>query len=644
MRSQPPGYGMRVRHAPRSSTNGERGVDRHAHPHVVHRLAGAAHAGQQREVVVLDVDQVRLDVEQSVVAREAFVARRVRSWRRLRGAAGDSGMRTWSGGRRRARGVASARDGRCAAARLQWPRTHDSTARRSSPQPRLNGGRTVADRFVLALDQGTTSSRAIVFDRDGAVRARRAAGVPADLPAARLGRARCRPRSGRSQSARHARRARQGRRRRARPRRDRHHQPARDDAWSGSARPARPSPTRSSGRTGAPRRPATRCATRDTPATFAREDRARARRVLLRHQAQVAARQRSRRARARAARGELAFGTIDSWLVWKLTGGTRARDRRVEREPHAALRHPHAATGTTSCCALLDVPRAVLPRVVAVVGRVRARAHRRRRRADRGHRGRPAGGAVRPGLPRAGAGEEHLRHRLLPAAEHRRATRSPRANNLLTTVAWKRDGVTDYALEGSVFIGGAVVQWLRDGLQDHPHGGEIEALARERRRQRRRVSSCPPSPASARRTGTPTRAARCSGSRAARPAATSRAPRSRRSPTRAPTCSTAMERDAGITLSELRVDGGAAANDLLMQFQADLLGVPVVRPEGARDHGARRRLPRRPRRRLTGRVPTTSKRTGGSTALRAGDVARPGGGLARRMGQGGGAGEGVGRG
>ena len=63
-------------------------------------------------------------------------------------------------------------------------------------------------------------------------------------------------------------------------------------------------------------------------------------------------------------RGELAFGTIDTWLVWNLTGGARARDRPVERLAHAALRHPHAATGTTSCCALFDVPRAVLPRIV----------------------------------------------------------------------------------------------------------------------------------------------------------------------------------------------------------------------------------------------------------------------------------------
>ena len=76
-------------------------------------------------------------------------------------------------------------------------------------------------------------------------------------------------------------------------------------------------------------------------------------------------------ARARAARGELAFGTIDTWLVWNLTGGARARHRRLERQPHAAVQHSHAATGTTRCSRCSTFPREVLPRIVGVVGRLR---------------------------------------------------------------------------------------------------------------------------------------------------------------------------------------------------------------------------------------------------------------------------------
>jgi glycerol kinase len=151
-------------------------------------------------------------------------------------------------------------------------------------------------------------------------------------------------------------------------------------------------------------------------------------------------------------------------------------------------------------------------------------------------------------------------------------------NNLLTTVAWLRDGRTDYALEGSVFIGGAVVQWLRDGLGIIRSAHEVEALA----------ASVPDNggvwfvPAFA-GLGAPhwdpyargsifglTRGA--TGGHLARAALESIALQSR-------DVLDAMQRDAGITLAGLRVDGGAAANDLLMQFQADILGVPVVRPQ-----------------------------------------------------------------
>jgi glycerol kinase len=151
-------------------------------------------------------------------------------------------------------------------------------------------------------------------------------------------------------------------------------------------------------------------------------------------------------------------------------------------------------------------------------------------------------------------------------------------NKLLTTVAWQRDGKLDYALEGSVFIGGAVVQWLRDGLKLIRSAGEIEALA----------AGVPDTggvylvPAFA-GLGAPhwdayARGAMFGLTRGATSAHIARAALEAIAYQSAEVLA-AMERDAGITLSELRVDGGAAANNLLMQFQADLLGVPVVRPK-----------------------------------------------------------------
>ena len=151
-------------------------------------------------------------------------------------------------------------------------------------------------------------------------------------------------------------------------------------------------------------------------------------------------------------------------------------------------------------------------------------------------------------------------------------------NNLLTTVAWRIGNRTEYALEGSIFIAGAVVQWLRDGLKIIRAAPEIEALA----------ASVPDNggvylvPAFA-GLGAPhwdayargaifglTRGA--TGAHLARAALESIAFQSAE-------VLRAMEADAGVKLTELRVDGGAAANDLLMQIQADLLGVAVVRPK-----------------------------------------------------------------
>jgi glycerol kinase len=280
-------------------------------------------------------------------------------------------------------------------------------------------------------------------------------------------------------------------------------------------------------------------------------------------------------ARARAEAGELAFGTIDTWLVWNLTrGAVHATD--ASNASRTLLYDIHRGAWDDELCALLDVPRAVLPNVVPSSGIV-------------GHAG--IEGVDVPIAGIAGDQQAALFGQACHAPGLAKNTygtgcfllmnTGPKAvasrNNLLTTVAWNRGGITEYALEGSVFIGGAVVQWLRDGLKIIRQASEVEALAR----------TVPDNggvyfaPAFA-GLGAPhwdayargtivglTRGA--TGGHIARAALESIAYQSA-------DLIAAMERDAGLALAELRVDGGATASDLLMQFQADLLGVPVVRP------------------------------------------------------------------
>jgi len=281
-------------------------------------------------------------------------------------------------------------------------------------------------------------------------------------------------------------------------------------------------------------------------------------------------------ARDRAGRGELAFGTVDAWLVWNLTGGAR-HVTDASNASRTLLFDIHRGEWDAELLALLDVPRSVLPEVVASSG-VCAQA------TLQGVRVPIAGIAgdqqaalfgqacVSPGLAKNtyGTGCFMLLNTGRTAVESR--------NNLLSTVAWRRGGFTDYALEGSVFIGGAVVQWLRDGLKVIRSAAEIEALA----------ASVPDSggvylvPAFA-GLGAPhwdayARGAMLGLTRGTTVAHVARAALESIAYQSADVLS-AMETDAGVKLSELRVDGGAAANNLLLQFQADLLGVPVVRPK-----------------------------------------------------------------
>ncbi len=284
-------------------------------------------------------------------------------------------------------------------------------------------------------------------------------------------------------------------------------------------------------------------------------------------------------ARARAVRGELAFGTVDTWLLWKLTRGeVHATD--VSNASRTLLLNLRTGAWDGELLRLLRIPRAVLPTVRAsseVYGHVTGIP---------ALRGVPISGVAgdqqaalfgqacfRPGMAKNtyGTGCFLLRH----TGEKRVVSK----HQLLTTIAWRLgpNGPLEYALEGSVFTGGAVVQWLRDGLGLIAHSADVEALAA-------RVADnggvflvpaftglgAPHWDASAR--GALTGITRgTTAAHLARAALESIAYQSA-------DLLRAMAADCGGPLRELRVDGGATVNNALMQFQADLLHVPVVRP------------------------------------------------------------------
>jgi len=285
-------------------------------------------------------------------------------------------------------------------------------------------------------------------------------------------------------------------------------------------------------------------------------------------------------ARAAAERGELAFGTIDSWLLWQLTGGAvHATD--VSNASRTLLFDIHALDWSDELLGVLRIPRAVLPKVVAssgLVGETRCEGLPR-------------------GLPIAGiAGDQQAA--LFGQACHRpgmakntygtgcfllmnTGTRPARSTHrLVSTVAWQREGETDYALEGSVFIAGAAIQWLRDGLGLIARAADIDALAASVE-DTGDVFFVPALAG----LGAPYWDADARGAIVGITRGTSKAHLARATleaiAFQSAELIEAMSADSGITLSELRVDGGATASALLMQVQADLLGVPVVRPRVA---------------------------------------------------------------
>ncbi len=283
-------------------------------------------------------------------------------------------------------------------------------------------------------------------------------------------------------------------------------------------------------------------------------------------------------ARERAERGELAFGTIDSWLVWKLTGGAR-HVTDASNASRTMLFNLRTGAWDDELLRLLGVPRAVLPEVCSsseVVAETAA-----------GLFDAPIMIAGIAGDQQAALFGQNCFERGLAKNTYGTGCfmllnigTAPQISRhkLLTTVAWRLDGKTDFALEGSVFIGGAVVQWLRDGLGIIESSAEVETLAAT-------VPDCGGVylvPAFA-GLGAPHWDQYARGTIMGLTRGTTRGHLARAAlegiAFQVADVLEVMKQDSGIAMNELRVDGGACANDLLMQFQADILQVPVVRPK-----------------------------------------------------------------
>ena len=277
-------------------------------------------------------------------------------------------------------------------------------------------------------------------------------------------------------------------------------------------------------------------------------------------------------ARERAEKGRLRFGTVDSWLIWNLTKGM-VHVTDVSNASRTLLFNIHTLEWDADLLKLFGVPASMLPRVASsseIYGYTRAQV--------------PIAGiagdqqaalfgqmCLEPGSVKCTYGTGSFL--LMNSGPKPMASQ----NNLLTTVAWKIGERVDYALEGSIFVAGSVVQWLRDGLGIIRSSDEVEALA----------ASVPDAggvvfvPALT-GLGAPWWNAGARGCLYGITRGTTAAHIARAAldgiAFQTMDIVAAMEKDAGVPLQNLKVDGGAARNNLLMQFQADLLGVEVVRP------------------------------------------------------------------
>lgn len=282
-------------------------------------------------------------------------------------------------------------------------------------------------------------------------------------------------------------------------------------------------------------------------------------------------------ARSLAEFGELAFGTVDTWLIWKMTEG-RVHATDVSNASRTMLFNIHIGKWDPELLDLFKIPLSIMPEVCSS-SEIYAEV---------------AGVAGLIGIPIAGvAGDQQaaLFGQLCTSPGMTKNTYGtgcfmlqntgthavPSSNRLVTTVAWRIGDVTEYALEGSVFVGGAVVQWLRDGLGLIRKSDDVEALAK----------TVPDNggvyfvPAFV-GLGAPHWDSYARGSIFGLTRGTTAGHLARAAVEsiayQVADLLDAMRRDCGHAVHELRVDGGAAANDSLMQFQADILQVPVVRP------------------------------------------------------------------
>ena len=283
-------------------------------------------------------------------------------------------------------------------------------------------------------------------------------------------------------------------------------------------------------------------------------------------------------ARERAEKGKLMFGTVDTWLIWRLTRG-EVHVTDVSNASRTMLFNIHTLQWDEELLRLFDIPLSMMPEVRSsseVYGHTKSTifAHKVPIAGIAGDQQAALFGqmCVEPGAVKNTYGTGCFL--LMNSGEKPIDSK----NNLLTTVAWKIGDKVNYALEGSIFVGGSVVQWLRDGLGIIRSSSEVEALA----------ASVPDTagvyfvPAL---TGLAApywdQYARGSISGISRGTTAAHIARAALEGIAYQTLDIvdAMQRDSGIELCELKVDGGAARNNLLMQFQSDLLDTRVIRPQ-----------------------------------------------------------------
>ena len=282
-------------------------------------------------------------------------------------------------------------------------------------------------------------------------------------------------------------------------------------------------------------------------------------------------------ARRRANAGELAFGTIDCWLIWNLTGGEKHLTD-VSNASRTMLFNIHNGEWDDELLELFNIPKSILPQVCPSSGII----------------GETHSGFSLPGIPISGtAGDQQAAlfgqmclepgmvkntygtgcFLMLNTGDKPVASK----NNLLTTIAWDIGDGIQYALEGSVFIAGAVVQWLRDGLGIVKSSSEIEELANTVE-DNGGVCFVPAFTG----LGAPHWDAYARGSIMGLSRGTTSGHIARAAlegiAFQIFDVLQAMQKDSGIPIKELRVDGGASKNDTMMQFQSDITGIPLIRP------------------------------------------------------------------